>query len=61
MMALPGGERVGRRERGGEREGVGMFFVKKCLMTKGTRCNFLCWVGSLGEEVVMVCEKKRIV
>lgn len=49
----------GGEERG--REGVGMFFGKKCLMTKGTLCNFLCWAGSLGEEVVMVCEKEKIV
>lgn len=56
MMALPGGERVGRRER--ERERVGMFFVKKCLMIKRTRCNFLCWLGSLGENVVISVEKK---
>lgn len=32
--------------------------MKKCLMIKRTRCNFLCWLGSLGENVLMVCEKK---
>lgn len=54
------GKGLGRRERGREREGVGMFFVKECLMTKGTRCNFLCWLGSLGENVVMSVKKKRL-
>lgn len=49
MMALPGGERVGRREREGERESRNVF-VKDCLMTKGTLCNFLCWLGSLRER-----------
>lgn len=40
----------GERER--ERGRVGMFFGKKCLMTKRTLCNFLCWLGSLGERAL---------
>lgn len=51
---------MGRRGRGREGERVGMFFVKKWLMMKRTRCNFLCWLGSLGEKVVMSM-KKRVV
>lgn len=39
----------GGEERGRERERENVF-VKKCLMTKRTRCNFLCWIGSLGER-----------
>lgn len=37
-----------------------MFFVKKCLMTKRTWCNFLCWLGSLGEKVVISVKNKRL-
>lgn len=52
-------------EKGGEeREGEGgsrNVFCKECLIIKRTRCNFLCWLGSLGENVGMVCEEKRIV
>lgn len=48
MRALHGGEKGGE-ERGRGRESMDVF-VKKCLMTKRTRCNFLCWLGSLGER-----------
>lgn len=45
---VPGGEKgVGEREGGREGENV---FVKDCLMIKRTRCNFFCWLGSLGER-----------
>lgn len=52
---------MGRREREREREGEYEFFCKECLMTKGTLCNFLCWLGSLGENVVISVEKKDFV
>lgn len=44
-MRAPGGKRVGRRggERGRER----------------TLCNFLCWLGSLGEKVVISVKNKK--
>lgn len=37
-----------------------MFFVKDCLMIKRIRCNFLGWLGSLGENVVMPVKNKRL-
>lgn len=43
MMALPGEKGVKGREREGER----------------TLCNFLCWLGSLGEKVVISVKNKK--
>lgn len=43
IVMAPGGKRVGRREGGGE----------------GTLCNFLCWLGSLGEKVVISVKNKK--
>lgn len=50
---------MGRRERERERESRNVF-CRECLMTKRTRCNFLCWLGRLGERVVMSVKKKRL-
>lgn len=55
MRALSGGKGGEERER--ESRNV---FCKECLMIKRTWCNFLCWLGSLGENVVMFVKNKRL-
>lgn len=59
---MGGGEKGGEergREGGSGRESRNVF-VKKCLMMKRIRCNFLCWLGNLGERVVMSVKNERL-
>lgn len=61
MMALPGGRRVGRREREGGRESRNVF-CKEMFDDKKELCViFEAGLGGRERERCNVCEKERIV